>query len=230
MISIKITILVFSLIITCNSLEKLENSPDRVYADSSNVKFKGIEELELYLYEFYQEKCPGTTISDNEDKCIRSVSIVEENRIQDFASVTFKDSVYLDPEAYFVADFPRFERLVPSGVFGKKLIREYFPDNASYQNSRFYSSRMVKELKSESSKCTISSFNQIRITECKIGVQNSLVFNVSRDLLEFVSSPLNGLETMGMPLIINADSSQLIWLVPKDSPILYNLPSYSPSM
>lgn len=219
------------LIIGCRTQKEIGREPERVIPTRENVNFLGEKALTGYLYEYYQEKCPGTFSNGNTKRCVRIITIFSKNRIETPASLINRDTVSVDSSLIIVLDSQKFNYVLPIDVFGEKKIREMFPNETSYQESKYYESHFVTKLKENRGSCTLENHKNVRITECIVSEEvSALVFSATNDLLKYTLSPSIGLPNFGMPLHFSGVVSRVVWLVPIDSPIFSSLPPSSPSM
>ena len=216
--------LFFLALIGCKTQKDISKVPERVIPTNENVDFLRKESLSGYLYEYKQEKCPGTYSSAEPDKCTRILTVFSKNRLENSASLFENDTVTVTADKYIVLDSQKFEYILPVYVFGEIKIREMFPNERSYQESKGYESHYYLKLVKDNDICSTEQYKKVRITECVITKKNNaLVFSASNDLLEYALSPSVSLTNFGMPVNLLSTTSKIVWLVPEHSPILKKL-------
>ena len=199
------------LIISCKSSEKNYVVPERVHPNKDNITYVGKGTYSGYLYEYYQEKCPGTHAIGDADRCIRFITFLSREKLSDPYIIFKKGVLHIDKDMLIIMDSMKWAYNISNYQFEGKKISDLFPDAKSYEDSRYYKSSFFNNLKKEKDICNTMLKAGVRVTECVIsdGV-NGLEFSASNDLLAYTLSPYTGLATFGMPLELPGTSSNLL--------------------
>lgn len=212
------------LMIGCRANKEVFIQPEKIYPNEDNVTYIGKDVYSGYLYEYFHEKCPGTYWNSNEDRCIRLMTILSKEKLSDPFSFFKKGVLHIDDDMLIILDRPKWAYNISNYQFNGKKISDFFPDEDSFQDSKYYESKFFLNLTKNKDACTVTKKLRLRITECQLndGV-SGLQFSASNDLLSYTLSPYSGIANFGMPLELTGTSSNLLWVVPDSSAILKNL-------
>jgi len=78
------------LVVGCNSQKQIRASDYDFSSKEDDVHLLRVDSLSGYLYEFYQEKCPGTTISEPNSPCVRLGFLYSVDRLTKYKNVLFR--------------------------------------------------------------------------------------------------------------------------------------------
>lgn len=208
----------------CRTNKEVFIQPEKIYPNKDNVTYVGKGIYSGYLYEYYQEKCPGSHAIGDADRCIRFITLLNREKLSDPYSIFKKGVLFIDEDMLLILDSMKWAYNISNYQFDGKKISDLFPDSKSYEDSRYYKSSFFNNLKKEKDACTVTKKSGLIITECHLndGV-SGLQFSATNDLLSYTLSPYSGIANFGMPLELTGTSSNLLWVVPDSSAILKNL-------
>jgi len=218
-------LLILILLMTgCRTNKEAFIQPEKIYPNKDNVTYAGKDMYRGYLYEYFHEKCPGTFSSENEKRCIRITTILTQERLSNPYGIFKNGVLFIDEDVLIIMDSMKWMYNISNYQFNGKKISDFFPDEDSFQDSKYYESKFFLNLTKNKDACTVTKKLRLRITECQLndGV-SGLQFSASNDLLSYTLSPYSGIANFGMPLELTGTSSNLLWVVPDSSAILKNL-------